>query len=121
MPHSHRQTLQSYKPTKSWGYNMDSLPADQLSDVEISETVEIRTRTVRLKNATPMSILPQTTGRLALLESNVNLKGPDAYKTRSDRSKARKVAWAAIAAHKAVGDLAKANAIARAWGWDQVR
>ena len=100
---------------------MDSLPTDHLSDVEISETVEIRTRTVRLKNATPMSIPLQGTGHLALLESNVDLKGPDAHKTRADRSKARKVAWAAIAAHKAVGDLRKANAIARAWDRDQVR
>ena len=94
---------------------MDSLPTDHLSDVEISEAVEIRTHTVRLKNATPMSIPLQGTGRLALLESNVNLKGPDAYKTRSDRSNALKGAWAAIDAHKAGGDLRKANAIARAW------
>ena len=57
---------------------------------------------------------------LKLLRSEV-AEDPEAYKTRSDRSKARKVAWAAIAAHKAVGDLANANAIARAWGWNEVR
>ena len=52
-----------------------------------------------------------------LSDPSKHLVGPAAYRTRSERSAARKKAWAGIQARKAIGDYDTAEAIAISWGW----